>query len=196
MAGTFCATELMKFLDGKDSIRNKMLMYFGLTFETIICKFKRNPDCKIHDEKHGFLEIEVSSDATFLDVIDKLEQQTGKNVLLQLPDDFIISSLCHICGKPIMINKRSKEVWDKECWCEDCRNKHLDIQNKDEYGKDFMHGNNSVKVPRELTRNSPEEILSRKICESGIPQNDIVEVITTDSNSLTYNYVYLKTIKK
>ncbi|MBQ4405713.1 MAG: ThiF family adenylyltransferase [Bacteroidales bacterium] len=190
MAGTFCATELMKFLDGKDSIRNKMLMYFGLTFETIICNFKRNPDCKIHDEKYGFLEMEIASNATFFDVIDKLEQQTSKNVLLKLPDEFIISGKCHICGKPIIINKRSLEVWDKERWCEDCRNEHPDFQNKIEYGNDFL------KVPRELTHNSPEKILSRKICESGIPQNDIVEVITTDSNSLSYNYVYLKTIEK
>lgn len=190
MAATFCATELIKFLDGKDTIRNKSLMYFGLTYETMVCGFKRNPKCTIHDEKKKIIQTEVSETDTLADVLAKLEQQTGKTVWLKQPDSFVFSGNCHICGKKIVYNKRFSEIWDEERWCKECRDTNPDFSNRIEYAS------NLVKTPSELTANSSQEFLQMTIRALGIPDNDIVPATIIGKRTKTDCFIYLKQVTK
>ena len=189
MAGVLVATELIKYLDGKDRIRNKMLLYFGLTYETMICSYSRNPKCVIHDE-HIDINTHISNEnETIGELINKLEQKFGGNVLLTLPDEYIISGKCHACGKTIHYNKRRSEVWDEERWCDDCKNKYENYEHIIEYASDI------VKIPKEITSNSPQYILSRKLNDIGVPPNDILSVMHIVNQECKNIFLYLKTEK-
>lgn len=185
MAGVLVATELVKFLDGKDKIRNKMLLYFGLTFETMICSYNRNPKCVIHDEN---IEIKVceSHNETIGELIHRLEHDYEGKILLNLPDEFVISGRCHICGNTIVYNKRRSEIWDEERWCDDCKSKHDNYSHIIEYASDIK------KIPSELNSNSPQEVLSMKLSDVGVPKNDILKAILVKDKDCENIYVYLK----
>lgn len=189
MAGVLVATELIKYLDGKDRIRNKMLLYFGLTYETMICSYNRNPKCVIHDEQVDIITHRSNENETIGELINKLEQELGGNILLTLPDEFIISGKCHICGKTILYNKRRSEVWDEERWCDDCKSKYENYEHIIEYASDI------VKIPKEITSNSPQYILSKKLNDVGVPQNDILSVMHIVNKDCKNIFLYLKTEK-
>gem|GEM_PF-1924494 len=172
MAGVLVATELIKYLDGKDTVRNKMLMFFGRTYETDIFNYQRNPACFIHEKKiDKVIPIEVESDTTLKDFIQKISKYLGVQILLYLPELYSISGKCHICGKTIEYNKRDSQFRHHEKWCEDCR-----IANPN-YEKIPPHyGSNAIETPTETSLDLPEEILARTLSQVGIPPNDVLMV--------------------
>lgn len=184
MAGTLISTELVKYLSGIDSIRNKMLLYSGLTYETIIVGYKRNSKCKIHDEKIQIDTIEVASNLTLKDILEKVESFYKSKVLISLPDDIIISGLCHGCGKTITHLKRASEMYDAERWCADCRQNDYSI---------IKYPNNFVKVPKEISLNTEESLLNMHLDEINLPSNDIYECMVLVGTKCQYKFVYLKT---
>lgn len=186
MAGVLVATELIKYLDGIDSLRNKMLLYFGKTYSTMICNYQRSSKCTIHDEEFNLVEIPVKCDVTLKEVLEAIEAKLGGKAMLTLPDEFIISNKCHICGKTIKINKRKKEIWDEERWCDDCRSKYENYSHIIEYASD------TISVPREVTLNINEEYLELKISDLGVPNNDILECAILKGKECEFYNVYLK----
>lgn len=186
MAGVLVATELVKYLDGIDTIKNKMLLYFGRTYETMICNYKRSPKCLIHQESFNCDNVNITNNQTLGDLITELENISGGQVILNLPEEFIISGTCHGCGKPIILNKRKSQIWDYERWCEDCRNKD------EHYNQNIVFANSIKKIPEEVTLNSPEEILSYKLNEVGVPINDILKYAVIKGTEYEYRYVNIK----
>jgi adenylyltransferase/sulfurtransferase len=104
MAGVLVAMELIKYLDGKDTVRNKMLMFFGRTYRTDIFNYQRNPACYIHEEKISeVISIEVEPTTTLKEFIQSISDYLNAQILLYLPEPYIISGKCHICGKTIIL---------------------------------------------------------------------------------------------
>ena len=187
MAGVLIATELVKYLDGKDSIRNKMLLYFGLTYETMICNYSRNSKCTIHDENFDLVKTEIYRKATIRELIQSVELENNCRVILQLPDEYILSGRCHTCGKTIEINKRRNEIWDDERWCSECRNT---IEN---YSHILEFANNFKVVPKEVSLGSEDYILNRTLEEVGVPANDILKCFFIyDNRTPEFKYLYIK----
>ena len=186
MAGVLVATELIKYLDGIESIKNKMLLYFGKTYSTMICNYTRSEKCTIHEEKFNLVEINTENNSTIRDVLSCIESTLNGKALLCLPDDFVISNKCHICGKEIVINKRKSEVWNDERWCEDCRSKF------DNYEQIIEHASDTVLVPHEVSLNSDSKILDMCIFNVGVPFNDILDCFIIKGKEIEDYNIYLK----
>lgn len=187
MAGTLMATELVKFLSNMDTIRNKMLMFYGRTCETQLLNLARNPECEIHKEKMPIMEVAASTDMTIGDLLTMLKEQTKMIPLLHLPDEFVLSGTCQSCGATVEYNMRRREIWDEQRWCDSCKNSYPDYENRLEFGLNL-----SV-IPQEVSLDMDGDILQRKLKDVGVPENDILELTLIDSeNNYQSIFIYLK----
>lgn len=186
MAGTLMATELVKFLSHKDTIRNKMLMYYGRTFETQLLNLARNPDCEIHKEKMPIMQLEANTNMTLGDILTILKEQTKMFPILHLYDEFVLTGRCQSCGKTLTYNMRHKEIWDEQRWCEECRNTFPDYESR------LGFGMNLQVVPQEISLDLDGEILQRKLKDVGVPENEILEVTLTEGKNSQSIFIYLK----
>jgi adenylyltransferase/sulfurtransferase len=188
MAGVLVAMELIKYLDGKDTARNKMLMFFGRTYRTDIFNYQRNPACHIHEEKiDEVIPVDVEKTTTLKDFIQKISNRLNAQILLYLPEPYIISGKCHICGKTIEYNKHHSQFWDNERWCEDCRNANAD------YEHIINQGSDTVLVPTEISLDLSDKILERTLLQVGIPENDVLKVLAITENDFKTYYITNKT---
>lgn len=184
MAGVLVATELIKYLDGKETIRNKMLMFYGRRCVMDIISYKRNPQCKIHEETiNEIIPIPVTSNTTIKEFLEKIAQHYKAGVFLYLPEPYIVSGKCHICGKEIIYNKRHSQFWDDERWCEECREKHPD------YVHMISYGHHTFLVPEEITLGSDSRVLNRTLSQVGVPSNDVLEIKTVLNGNKETHYV-------
>lgn len=188
--GAILAQELVKYLDGKDTLRGKMLLFHGLTLETMLIGYTRRPDCTVHDEEYNVVTVPVSREATIGQALQAVEAELGGRAILSLPDDFILSATCHCCGERMQINTRAREVWDEQRWCTRCRETYPDYANRLRYPAGIE------KVPREVSLNYPPEVLARKLAETGVPENDILECTVLSGGAPRYYQVYLKTAQE
>lgn len=187
MAGVLVATELVKYLDGKDTIRNKMLLYFGLTYETLICNYERDSECKIHNDVFDCITIKHQLSDTIADVISNIEDTYKCRAILYLPDEFVFTGKCHICGETIEYNKQFHEIYDKERWCKLCRETY------DNYEHIIEFANRFEKVPVEITRGTDKKFLNKTLSEVGVPLNDILKcAFVYEGGETQYKYIYLK----
>lgn len=179
--------ELVKYLDGKDTLRNKMLLFFGLTLQTMVISYTRRSDCTIHDQTFNPVIVPVPRGVTIGEALRAIEGELGGEAILSLPDEYILSGKCHSCGKHIDINARSRQVWDEQRWCEECRLAYPD------YHLRLLHPNDLMKIPQEVSLRSPANILEYRLRDAGVPENDILDcIILSDGEPQFYN-VYLKT---
>lgn len=184
MAGVLVAMELIKYLDGKDIVRNKMLMFFGRTYKTDIFNYQRNPACHIHEEKiDKIIPVQVQPTITLKEFITNIGKELNAQILLYLPESYIISGKCHICGKTIEYNKRHSQFWDNERWCEDCRNANPNYEHIINYGSVPLF------VPTEISLDLSEEILTRTLSQVGIPENDVLKVLAIDDTDFKTYYI-------
>ena len=187
LVGAILAQELVKYLDGKDTLRGKMLLFHGLTLETMLIGYTRRPDCTIHDEEYDVVTVPVPQDATIGQALQAVEAALGGHAILSLPDDFILSATCHSCGTRMQVNARAREVWDEQRWCTHCRETYPDYEHR------LLHPAGIEKVPREVSLHFPPEVLARKLADTGVPENDILECTVLSSGETRYYHVYLKT---
>ena len=172
MAGALVAMELIKYLDGKDTIRNKMFMFYGQTYGTDIFNYHRNHACSIHEEKIDcVIPIEVKSTTTLKEFIQSITDYFCTQILLYLPESYIISGKCHGCGKIISYNKRHSQISHNERWCDDCRNAYPNFETITNFGS-----SGTLLVKTESSLDLSEEILSRTLAQVGIPENDVLKV--------------------
>ena len=190
MAGVLVATELIKYLDGKDTIRNKMLMFYGRRYVMDILNFNRNPKCLVHDETiNEITSIEVGAETTLKDIINKISSYFNADVLLYLPEPYVISGKCRICGKELHFNKRDSQFWDEDCWCEDCKKDNPIYEHIINYGSD------NFVVPKEISLGSDDRILNKTLSEVGIPTNDILTINVVNNGNKIQHFVTNKYIQ-
>ena len=199
MAGTLIATEIVKFLSGIDSIRNKMLFFSGISYETLPVGYNRNPKCTIHDDNIPIEELPTQLNPSLKELLQSIEEKYSSTAMLKLLDSFVLSGECHGCGKKLTFNKRSLELYDEDLWCDDCKAKLLnedvnffDASRISEYTRRIQHPSNLLKVPSEISLNLDDEILNYHINDIGIPDNDIIKCMVIKDNSCLYKYIWLK----
>ena len=179
--------ELVKYLDGKDTLRNKMLLCYGLPLDFLKIEYSRNPACTVHDRAFDPITVPVPQGATARAALEAVRQKLGGTPLLTLPDDFIVSATCHCCGKRIPIGARAGMVWDEQRWCEECREAYPDYATRLNYPEGL------VRIPRELSLSSPAQYLDMPLNEIGVPDNDILECAVLSDGGPEYYDIYLKT---
>ena len=185
IAGALIATEVIKYLSGKDTLRNKMLYYSGLTQQTYIANYKPDPSCTIHQEHTPIEKLPYDPEETLMGLLGRIGGlYPGATIILQIPE-FIISGQCTCCGKPIQIGKLASEMYDEERWCKDCRN------SCEEYKTKMVFPNQWLRTPREISVNSDVGILKMRPDEIGIPPYDILKALIVKDDSFSEIYVAL-----
>lgn len=187
LTGAVMVQEMVKFLDGKDTLRNRMIVISGAALESHMIDYSRNPSCTIHDCMFNPVTVHVNENVSVGDALAAVSDALGTdNVILSLPDEYIVSGRCHICGKRIPIETRASEVWDDQRWCQECREKN------DEYQSVTIFTNDFEKIPREISAHSPEWILARRLTDNGVPKNDILECLALKDGKYESYDIYLK----
>lgn len=190
MAGTLIATEVIKFLSGIDSIRNKILFFSGLSYETLPVGYRRHQKCTIHDEHIPIETIQIPRNVSIGEVLNIVEDKYGCTAMMYLPDSYVIEGTCHGCGKIIQYNKRNSEIYDQERWCEDCRKMAKDSS----AGLELNFPNHLKKVQQEISLSTEQEFLNLTLKQVGVPDNDILRFMLIDGENISDKYIYLKEI--
>lgn len=186
MAGALISTELVKYLDGQDCLRNKKLFYDGMNHEMFTVSYKRNDKCPIHkEEKLPIIDCVVQKDATVREVISSISKiYNGSDIIITMPEIYSFSGQCQCCGKSQIFNRRKSLIFNDERWCSECREKYPDDY---EIRLNFPFALKST--DEEISQYTDEEILGLKLCEIGIPENDILKVLVV--NGMKYIYVHI-----
>lgn len=188
MAGTLIATEVIKFLSGIDSIRNQILFFSGISYQTLPVGYRRHPKCTIHDERIPIELVQVSINSSLYEILNAIENKYRCTAIMYLPDSYVIEGICHGCGKRIQYHKRNSEIYDQERWCEDCRTNCGDSCAV----LGLNYPNHLKKVPQEITLSTDEEFLNMTLMEVGVPVNDILKFMLIDGENVAEKYIYLK----
>lgn len=171
MAGALISTELIKYLSGQDTLRNRKLFYDGMNHEIFTMKYSKSSKCNIHNEaKLPIKTLVIDKDTTIKMIIEKLTEESNSPVTLFLPEVFYISGTCQSCGKQILYNRRESLIYNDERWCEECKAKY-----PDNYSIRLNYPLNFVQVDEEITSDSDGAILSLKLSDIGIPNNDLLK---------------------
>lgn len=184
LSGSIVSMELIKYLEGRSTLKNKTMYYFGLTHEVMFQEFEPNPDLEIH--KEAFMTVTpvmASGKATVREVLAAVEKIIGQRALMKLPEEFVISGHCNGCGKEMRVNRRKSKLWDHERWCDECR-KEPDYEHHLDFGNEW-------KIVSEVTSDSNAEILGMTMQQLGVPQDDVVDVFGIGSEELTLYHVRL-----
>ena len=92
-AAAFVATEFIKYLCGKDTMRNKMLSCFGLTNELRVDGIMPSKNCLIHKEDIPVETIEVVSTDTLGDILRNINSHYNAIPVLCVPS-FVFKGHC------------------------------------------------------------------------------------------------------
>ena len=185
IAGAIAAKEIIRFLEGKSDIVNSTLFYFGETNRTLKVAVPHNSKCKIHDEAFmPVTTVKIAENPTVAEMLEAVEAAVGHQVIVKLPETFVISGRCKGCGKEMVFNKRRSELWDYERWCDDCR-KEEDYQKHLDYDSEWVNVS-------EVSLSSDQEILNRRLRDLKIPKSDVLESLYYEDGEPVTSYVLLR----
>lgn len=172
MAGALLSTELIKYLSGYDTLRNRKLFYDGMNHEIFTMRYSKSSKCKIHNElKLPIKTMIVPKETPIKIILDMLSAEKNNSpVSLFLPEVFYISGTCQSCGKPIIYNRRDSLIFNDERWCNECKRKY-----PDDYEMRLNYSLNLIQVDEEITSESDEHTLSLRLSDIGIPNNDLIK---------------------
>lgn len=185
MAAAILTTELVKYLSGKDTLRNKIIYYYGLRHEAMCFSYKPSKQCIIHQENIPVENIEVAKDDTLGEILRKISDKYYAQPLMSVTP-FVISGHCASCGCEMTVGKLETEMYDDERWCPECRTRYAD------YSTRLLYPNQWKRTPFELTLSSRNEILAMRPCDIGIPEGDIVKVTLTSDEGICQKFLWLK----
>lgn len=177
LASAIVTTELLKYLSGKDTLRNKTLFYYGLTHKTLEVCYKTSPNCTIHQENIPIETLEVSPDITIGQILSEITEHWQAFPLIELPS-YVFSGRCACCGRPLTIGKLESEMYHVERWCDDCRQQYPDYETRNNYTNDWHTS------PSELSPNSDSEFLRLHLSDIAVPTDDIVKVTLVKDNGV------------
>lgn len=185
LAASLLSVELIKYLSGMDTIRNKVLYYYGLRHETLCCSYTPSKDCTIHQEHIPICTLEVMSEDTMGDILSKIRRRWGGEPHMQVPP-FVSSGHCAGCGKEIQVNKRASDIYDEERWCDECRARYEDFAQHQDYACQWD------RTPAEFTMFTEQRFLQMRPQDIGVPQDDIMKVSIAKDDCIEQLLVRLK----
>lgn len=122
MAGVLIATEIIKFIQGKASLQNRLLQYYGLTHRMNVIEIDRSPECLIHKEiMPPVTRLPLNNQMVTEDFFSDVNEKWKDFFVLTLPDRFVLTGFCEGCGKMITFRKKISVIFDEERWCTECR---------------------------------------------------------------------------
>jgi len=164
MAGVLIAIEIIKFLQGKSTLKNKILQYYGMDHRMNTYGIDRSKQCLIHQEPQlEYLKIKADNQLITLDFLNLINEKYHDYFLLTLPERFVIRSFCEGCGKEMIFNKRFSTIFDEERWCRNCRSK-----------KEYYFPGNFEIISEVHVKMKDTIILQRKLYELGILPMDLL----------------------
>lgn len=122
MAGVLVATEIVKYLQGKSSLQNKILQYYGMQQRMIVFDIDRSSQCLLHCEPpFEYTKIPIDNHSTVHDFLQCVNTELHDYFMLSLPERFVLNGFCEGCNKEIVFNKRYSVIFDRQRWCADCQ---------------------------------------------------------------------------
>ena len=185
IAGAYIAQEIVKYLEGTATLLNKTLFFNGNSLVNSIFAHGDCGGCPLKEEASMELyELTLPADATVRQVLEAANGNFGTEQMLVLPDTYVISGHCHRCGALMNIEKRKDLMWDNERWCLQCRS-------TESYETALNHSSQWKEV-RELTLQSDEEFLGRKLSQLGVPKDDILQLVSSADGDIRCRYVRIR----
>ena len=181
MAGVLVATEIIKYLQGKSSLQNKILQYYGMQQRMNVIGIDQSSQCLIHKEPpFEYTEIPFSNQNSVIDILNYINTEFQEYFMLNLPERFVLNGSCEGCGKEIIYNQRFSEIYDQQRWCEDCRG---------DYRSNFSSSWNIISVFH--TKMKEPMILQKKMSEIGVPPMSFLPVLGVSTGVVKFYNVLL-----
>jgi molybdopterin/thiamine biosynthesis adenylyltransferase len=169
-AGVFIATEIILFLSGESSLKNKILQYSAKIHNLLLIDVKQNKSCFNHEKTElQFHNTRLNPfDNTFRDLLNELKNKYGSDYYVIWDEEYIYSMRCESCKKEIHIKRFKSQVYDHERWCDKC------ISN--------ISYTDRIEVSAEWVMNSEMNLhninytffLDLKIIDYGIKEKDVI----------------------
>ncbi len=154
IAGIQCQ-EAVKYLHGMETIAGKGIVFNGITADSYIIEYQRNPDCYSHDTADQVYPIQYrTSEVVLRDLLDIATQRLGEGAVLELSRDVLESFYCPKCELNEEMFVSLGAVQAGSAVCPECG---INREIKTFY---LIHGH--------------EEFCSKTFAEIGIPNFDIV----------------------
>jgi len=180
LAGAFVATEIILFLQGESTLKNKILQYSADHHHSSVFEIPQSEKCIIHrDNDLKIIESKLVNTATVRDLLEHAGSITGESCLLRLEDEYIISMDCEGCGKNLPIDRFKSDVFDRERWCQEC----LEANKYDE-----IPVSSNWKLIREISllNRNHTGFLEMKLSDFSIKPNDLVRVDSLNDLGKSY----------
>lgn len=149
--------ELLKLLHsdrGLPTLAGKCFVFNGLTHDSYVVEYQRNPDCMSHDTYEEIIEKPWSASGTPLSqILSEIKADLGENAVLDLDRDVATTAVC-TCGETIDLFTPVHKLRGKDLSCPKCGK---------QMGFDSIH---SLYGTEEFLQKTPEQI--------GIPPLHIV----------------------
>jgi len=99
IAGVQCQ-EAVKLLHGMDTIAGKGVVFNGVTAESYVVEYQRNPECYSHDTAEKIYPMKYKiSDVVISDLLEVATRRLGEGTTLELERDVLESFHCPFCKK-------------------------------------------------------------------------------------------------
>lgn len=175
LTASIISVEIVKFLNGTSSLRNKSLLYHGNTHKILIVDRERSKDCTAHERiDESLVEIDMNNQVSVKEFIERLNGKFDNNFILALPEKFIESWRCVKCDKEIKVNKRESVIFDDERWCSTCR-PQADFTEEDSTADRIFSSWKSINEIH-LSGDMYSGYYDKKLKELGIPPRDILTI--------------------
>lgn len=154
IAGVQCQ-ELVKLLHGMETLSGEGFVFNGISMDTYTVKYPRKEDCTSHELYDTIIETDFSAkDTTLEEILGFIKGHLGKEAILELNNDVLISFQCPSCGEIEFVFKSLGKSTLKESICKRCN------VYRDPYMTHTITGK--------------EDFLERTLFEIGIPSFDIL----------------------
>ncbi len=134
MAASFQAQEVIKCLHAMKSgtmdwIPGRKYIFDGNYNSLSPLKFKRDCDCKDHEQFTTIIETPISADWTLEETLEYVRKTYGEGYRLNAENDdayrsagYIDKAKCLHCRKEITVGKPAYEVTERDYYCSECTN--------------------------------------------------------------------------
>jgi molybdopterin/thiamine biosynthesis adenylyltransferase len=158
--------EAVKYLHGLPVLAGKGFVFDGLSHNSYVVQYERNPDCLSHCEVTPIKELEEgSSDIILGALLERAREDLGQEAQIALHRDIVSQMHCEKCRRTEFLFKPLEKITHSEALCQVCKSAML-----------VGHFNLIT---------GDEDFLDRSAAEIGIPPYHIVTA-SCDGEALSY----------
>jgi len=169
MSATLAANMMVDYLCGINDVSNRKMLYDGKNFQLRNIKLVPVPNCSgcENEKPEKLIEFDESSDITVREAKKMMEEKFGGKITIYMPQDFITSSQCPICGNEFNIFKPVHRVYQNERSCNECKEAGI---------KEWTITNPSANFVSTINEETEERILDMSLYDVGFPRGAVITV--------------------